>query len=159
MVHSIQGRFASTVWYGARSPRVPQSYGRRRRASAKGCCVLVVPALYEHYKKLGLKHHKIVGVTTLDVVRANKFTSSLTGSSMRDAQIPVIGGSAGVITLPLFSQCLVGPLVQQIKWRIWARVWRHRLVLAPAATWCGSASLWICSSQSCALRDRTRGAS
>ena len=51
----------------------------------------VVPAMCEYYKKLDLDHRKIVGVTTLDVVR--------TGSSMRDAQIPVIGGHVGVTTL------------------------------------------------------------
>ena len=53
----------------------------------------MVPAMCEHYKKLGLDHRKNVGVTTLDVVRTNKFTSSLTNSRMRDAQIPVIGVS------------------------------------------------------------------
>jgi len=73
----------------------------------------VVPAMCEYYKKLGLDHRKIVGVTTLDVVRANKFTSSLTGSSVRDAQIPVVGGHAGVTILPLFSQCPVGQLVPE----------------------------------------------
>merc|ERR1712136_152919 len=56
----------------------------------------------------------IVGVTTLDVVRANKFTSSLTGSSVRDAQIPVVGGHAGVTILPLFSQCPVGQLGPEV---------------------------------------------
>ena len=73
----------------------------------------MVPAMCEHYKKLGLDHRKIVGVTTLDVVRTNEFTSSLTGSSMRDAQIPVIGGHAGVTILPLFSQCPFGQLVPE----------------------------------------------
>ena len=100
----------------------------------------VVLAMCEHYKKLGLKHRKIVGVTTLDVVRANKFTSSLTGSSMRDAQIPVISGHAGVTILPLFSQCLVGQLVPKIKWRIWEE-YGGTLVLAQAATWFGSCEL------------------
>ena len=76
-------------------------------------CALLVPALCEHYKKSGLDHRKNVGVTTLDVVRTNKFTSNLTNSSMRDAQIPVIGGQAGVTILPLFSRCHVGQLVPE----------------------------------------------
>ena len=73
--------------------------------------VYVVPALYEHYKKLGVDHRKIVGVTTLDVVRTNKFTSNFTSSSIKDAQIPVIGGHVGVTILLLFSRCPVGQLV------------------------------------------------
>merc|ERR1712066_1034602 len=44
---------------------------------------------------------KIVGVTTLDIVRANKFVQEITGKS---AKIPVIGGHAGKTILPLFSQ-------------------------------------------------------
>ena len=75
--------------------------------------VYVVPALCEHYKKLGLDHRKNVGVTTLGVVRTNKFTSNLTNSSIKDAQIPVIGGHAGVTILPLFSRCPVGRLVPE----------------------------------------------
>ena len=35
----------------------------------------VVPAMAELYKKKGLDPRKIVGVTTLDVVRANKYIS------------------------------------------------------------------------------------
>ena len=75
--------------------------------------VYVVPAPREHYKKLGLDHRKNVGVTTLDVVRTNKFTSNLTNSSIKDAQTPVIGGHAGVTILPLFSRCPVGQLVKE----------------------------------------------
>jgi len=33
----------------------------------------VVPAMCELYKKKGLEPKKIVGVTTLDIVRSNKF--------------------------------------------------------------------------------------
>ena len=59
---------------------------------------------------LGVDHRKIVGVTTLDVVKTNKFTSNLSTSSIRDAQIPVINGHASV-KLPLFLWCPVGQLV------------------------------------------------
>ena len=55
--------------------------------------------------KLGLDHSKIVGVTTLDVVRTNRFTSNLATSRTQNVQIPVIGGHAGVTILPLFLWC------------------------------------------------------
>mmetsp|Transcript_9535 Transcript_9535/g.21695 ORF Transcript_9535/g.21695 Transcript_9535/m.21695 type:complete len:340 (-) Transcript_9535:287-1306(-) len=61
----------------------------------------VVPAMCELWKKKGLDPRKIVGVTTLDCVRANKFVQELTG---QPAQVPVVGGHAGKTILPLFSQ-------------------------------------------------------
>merc|ERR1711879_1132132 len=64
----------------------------------------VVPAMAELYKKKGLDPKKIVGVTTLDCVRANKFVGELTGADPEDIDVPVIGGHAGVTILPLFSQ-------------------------------------------------------
>merc|ERR1712110_912310 len=64
----------------------------------------VVPAMAELYKKKGLDPLKIVGVTTLDCVRANKFVGDMTGKHPRDINIPVIGGHAGVTIMPVFSQ-------------------------------------------------------
>merc|ERR1740123_1056490 len=64
----------------------------------------IVPAMAELYKKKGLDPKKIVGVTTLDVVRANKFVAEKTGSDPDNVEIPVVGGHAGVTILPLFSQ-------------------------------------------------------
>merc|ERR1712046_35333 len=61
----------------------------------------VVPAMCELWKKAGLDPRKIIGISTLDVVRANKFVQELTGMP---ASIPVIGGHAGKTILPLFSQ-------------------------------------------------------
>ena len=55
----------------------------------------VVPAVCEYHKKLCLDHCKIVGVTTLDFVRTTS-SPPLKGSSMRDAQISVLIGHAGV---------------------------------------------------------------
>lgn len=65
----------------------------------------VVPAMCELWKKEGLNPKKIVGISTLDVVRANKFVQEKTG---KPAQIPVIGGHAGKTILPLFSQDAAG---------------------------------------------------
>jgi len=61
----------------------------------------VVPAMCELWIKKGLNPNKIVGISTLDIVRANKFVQEITG---RPAQVPVIGGHAGTTILPLFSQ-------------------------------------------------------
>merc|ERR1719343_1906580 len=47
---------------------------------------------------------KIVGISTLDVVRANKFVGEETGKNATFINVPVIGGHAGATILPLFSQ-------------------------------------------------------
>merc|ERR1712048_815945 len=72
----------------------------------------VVPAMCELWKKAGLSPKKIVGISTLDVVRANKFVQEITG---QPAQIPVIGGHAGKTILPLFSQDASGKLLDASK--------------------------------------------
>jgi len=64
----------------------------------------IVPAMAELYKKKGLDPMKIVGVTTLDCVRANKFVSELTGKPVDGINVPVIGGHAGATIMPVFSQ-------------------------------------------------------
>ena len=45
-----------------------------------------------------------MGVTTLDVVRANTFVAEAKGLDTRDVDVPVIGGHAGETILPLLSQ-------------------------------------------------------
>merc|ERR1719230_2201698 len=64
----------------------------------------VVPAMSALYKKKGLDPKKIVGVTTLDCVRANKFVAEIAGVDPDDVDVPVIGGHAGVTIMPVFSQ-------------------------------------------------------
>merc|ERR1712050_653216 len=64
----------------------------------------IVPAMAELYKKKGLDPMKIVGVTTLDCVRANKFVGEITDKNPNFIRVPVVGGHAGVTILPLFSQ-------------------------------------------------------
>jgi len=68
----------------------------------------VVPAMCEMWIKKGLNPSKIVGISTLDIVRANKFVQEITG---KPAQIPVIGGHAGKTILPLFSQDAAGATI------------------------------------------------
>eukprot|EP00439_Symbiodinium_sp_Y106_P035218 s1053_g4.t1 len=55
----------------------------------------VVPAMARLYEKKGLDPRKIIGVTTLDVVRANKFVFEATGAPVDSINVPVIGGHAG----------------------------------------------------------------
>merc|ERR1712187_801560 len=68
----------------------------------------VVPAMTEMWKKAGLNPKKIVGISTLDIVRANKFVQERTG---KPATIPVIGGHAGKTILPIFSQDAAGKTI------------------------------------------------
>jgi len=68
----------------------------------------VVPAMCELWKKKGLNPSKICGVTSLDVVRANKFVHEITGAPVNEINIPVVGGHAGKTILPLFSQDKAG---------------------------------------------------
>jgi len=75
----------------------------------------IVPAMAELYKKAGLDHKKIVGVTTLDCVRANKFVAEITGKPVRYINVPVIGGHAGVTIMPVFSQDKAAATIDQEK--------------------------------------------
>jgi len=64
----------------------------------------IVPAMAALYEKKGLNPLNILGVTTLDCVRANKFVGEMTGKNPKFINVPVVGGHAGVTILPLFSQ-------------------------------------------------------
>merc|ERR1711874_374279 len=66
-----------------------------------------VPIASEMFKKAGKYNpNKIFGVTTLDIVRANKFISELKGLDPQDVNCPVVGGHAGITIMPLISQCI-----------------------------------------------------
>jgi malate dehydrogenase len=47
---------------------------------------------------------KLMGVTTLDIVRAKTFYAEKVGVDVSMVDVPVVGGHAGVTILPLFSQ-------------------------------------------------------
>lgn len=66
----------------------------------------VVPAVTTLYKKWGKNPKKVLGVSTLDVVRAGKFVAAEAGKfdQAGTLDVPVIGGHAGVTILPLLSQ-------------------------------------------------------
>ncbi|NP_001292692.1 malate dehydrogenase, glyoxysomal [Cucumis sativus] len=64
-----------------------------------------VPIAAEVFKKAGTYDPKrLLGVTMLDVVRANTFVAEVLGLDPRDVNVPVVGGHAGVTILPLLSQ-------------------------------------------------------
>merc|ERR1719401_2072376 len=69
----------------------------------------------ELYKKKGLDPMKIVGITTLDVVRANKFVGEIAGKNPNFINVPVVGGHAGTTILPLFSQDKVAKTIDAAK--------------------------------------------
>ena len=64
-----------------------------------------VPIAAEVLKAKGVYNpQKLVGVTTLDVIRANTFVSSHMGVDPSTVDVTVIGGHAGITILPLFSR-------------------------------------------------------
>lgn len=64
-----------------------------------------VPIAAEVLKKHGAYDpKKLLGVTTLDVVRAKTFYAEKKGLPVTGLDVPVIGGHAGITILPLFSQ-------------------------------------------------------
>ncbi|RMX56135.1 hypothetical protein pdam_00012092 [Pocillopora damicornis] len=64
-----------------------------------------VPIASEVFKKAGVYDPgRILGVTTLDIVRANTFVAEAKSVDVGDVNVPVIGGHSGVTILPLLSQ-------------------------------------------------------
>ncbi|CAL8464917.1 g4452 [Coccomyxa elongata] len=64
-----------------------------------------VPIAAEVFKKAGMYNpRKLLGVTKLDVLRANTFVADAIGVPPERVSVPVIGGHAGITILPLFSQ-------------------------------------------------------
>jgi len=64
-----------------------------------------VPIAAEVLKNAGVYNpKKLVGVTTLDVCRANTFVGNHMGLDPKDINVTVIGGHAGITILPLFSR-------------------------------------------------------
>ncbi|KFM26655.1 Malate dehydrogenase, mitochondrial [Auxenochlorella protothecoides] len=75
-----------------------------------------VPIAAETLKAAGVyDKRKVLGVTTLDVVRAETFVAEAKGLDVVDVQVPVIGGHAGETILPLLSQAEAAALTQRIQ--------------------------------------------
>lgn len=66
-----------------------------------------VPIAAETLKNMGVyDKRKVMGVTTLDVVRAKTFYAEKKGLDVAKVDVPVVGGHAGITILPLFSQAV-----------------------------------------------------
>ncbi|XXG56770.1 hypothetical protein AAC387_Pa03g4100 [Persea americana] len=64
-----------------------------------------VPIAAEVFKKAGTYDPKrLLGVTTLDVARANTFVAEVLGVDPREVNVPVVGGHSQVTIFPLLSQ-------------------------------------------------------
>jgi malate dehydrogenase len=64
-----------------------------------------VPIAAEIMKKHGcFSPSRVIGVSTLDVVRSNTFVAALKGLDVSKTSIPVIGGHSGKTIIPLLSQ-------------------------------------------------------
>ncbi|GAB4846550.1 hypothetical protein Ancab_025555 [Ancistrocladus abbreviatus] len=64
-----------------------------------------VPIAAEVFKQKGAyDERRLLGVTTLDVVRAKTFYAGKAKVPVEDVNVPVVGGHAGITILPLFSQ-------------------------------------------------------
>lgn len=64
-----------------------------------------VPIVGEDFKKAGTYDPKrLLGVTMLDVARANTFVAEVQGLDPREVDVPIVGGHAEVTILPLLSQ-------------------------------------------------------
>ena len=97
-----------------------------------------IPIAAEVLKSKGVYDpRKLFGVTTLDVVPANTFVAEKKNLGLFDVDVPVIGGHAGIIILPLL--CLTKPTMEftpeeikelTVRTRMLVqRLWRQRLVL------------------------------
>ncbi|XP_047032904.1 malate dehydrogenase, mitochondrial [Helicoverpa zea] len=77
----------------------------------------MVPIASEVLKKNGVYDpNRVLGVTTLDVVRACSFIGTINGVDPRCVTIPVIGGHSGVTIIPVLSQANPAPkLTDQAK--------------------------------------------
>ncbi|QGM81019.1 malate dehydrogenase [Otariodibacter oris] len=65
----------------------------------------MVPVAAELLKKAGVyDERKLFGVTSLDLLRSERFVARLKGKDVNNVKVPVIGGHSGVTILPLFSQ-------------------------------------------------------
>jgi len=73
-----------------------------------------VPIVAEVLKKAGVYNPaKVYGITTLDVVRASRFLSTVKSTDPADTIVTVVGGHSGVTIVPLLSQSEVGAKVDQ----------------------------------------------
>jgi malate dehydrogenase len=102
-----------------------------------------VPIATEVFKLHGVYDPKrIIGVTTLDIVRANTFIAQAKGLDVNQVSCPVVGGHSGVTIVPLISQCT--PPVsfpQEERLALMARIQNAGTEVVEAKAGAGSATL------------------
>lgn len=84
------------------------------KACPKACICIIsnpvnstVPIAAEVLKAEGVyDKHRLFGVTTLDLLRAETFIAAELGVSVEGVKVPVIGGHSGTTILPLISQVI-----------------------------------------------------
>jgi malate dehydrogenase len=82
-----------------------------------------VPIVAEVLKREGVyDKRKLFGVTTLDVVRANRFVAENQKMDASKVNVPVIGGHAGITIVPLLSQVPGAKFSQQDKEALTQRI-------------------------------------
>lgn len=82
-----------------------------------------VPIMAETLKRAGTYDpKKLMGVTTLDVCRANTFVAENQNMDVTDVEVPVIGGHAGTTILPLLSHVKGANFTQEDKEKLTHRI-------------------------------------
>ena len=84
-----------------------------------------------------------MGVTTLDVVRANTFVAEAKGLNVADVDVPVEGGHAGTTILPLLSQARPQAVLRRVfedsgieSWPTWTCRWWAATRAPPSCRCC-----------------------
>ena len=109
--------FSTVAKFFARSagPQGSSQYrrvrGRFAPTSALSQCATIVNLVntvmpvteFPGKERLGPQQIKVVGVTTLDIVRANKFVHEIPGADIEGTNFPGIGGRVGSTIIPLVS--------------------------------------------------------
>ena len=71
-----------------------------------------VPIVAATLEKLGVfDPRRVFGVTTLDVVHAQRFLAGIVGADPKDVPVTVVGGHSGATIVPLISQTPYGKSV------------------------------------------------
>ena len=67
-----------------------------------------VPIAYETLRRAGVTAPSVLGITTLDVCRAQTFIGGAQRVDPRGVRIQVVGGHSGPSIVPLFSTAVRG---------------------------------------------------
>lgn len=90
----------STVPIAAEILKKAGCYDPQRLVSPSLCACIDLVSL--HLPPIPLS--SVFGVSTLDIVRANKFVADMKGLDVSTVNVPVVGGHSGVTILPVLSQ-------------------------------------------------------